>query len=200
MRSAISASSSANLLVTPGLPTALDDGFHTRWRERYDDLEGIPVECKKGLKMSIQLQIEEMPGYLAAKFTGAGEAEEIWRQFELIAENCKRANKNKLLLDLTETYGTLSLVDRYRFGDGAEIFVYYKLIKVAVACRSEQLDYQRFGEMVARNRWVNARVFTGLEDAEKWLLLEPPAPKNRATGHHHPKPSHHPHDTHHTRD
>jgi hypothetical protein len=197
MRSAISASSSAKLLVTPGLPTALDDGFHARGRERYDDLEGVLVECKKGLKMSVQLQIEEMPDYLAANFTGEGEAEEIWRQFELIAEHCERANKNKLLLDLTENYGTLSLVDRYRLGDVAEIFVYYKLIKVAVVCRPEQLDYQRFGEMVARNRWVNARVFTGLEDAEKWLLLKPAPPRNRATGHHHPKPSHHPRHTRH---
>jgi hypothetical protein len=35
--------------------------------------------------MSIQFQIEEMPDYLAAKFTGAGAAEEIWRRFEVIA-------------------------------------------------------------------------------------------------------------------
>jgi hypothetical protein len=41
--------------------------------------------------MSIQFQIKETPGYLAAKFTGAGATEEIWRQFELIAEACKRA-------------------------------------------------------------------------------------------------------------
>jgi hypothetical protein len=160
-------------------------------------LRGGLAECKKGLKMSFHLQIEEMPDYLAAKFTGAGEAEEIWRQFELIAEHCKRANKNKLLLDFTESYGTLSLVDRYRFGDVAEIFVYYKLIKVAVACRPEQLDRKKFGEMVARNRWVNARVFTGLEDAEKWLMLKLAAPKKRATGHHHPKPSHHANHTRH---
>jgi|GEM_PF-962829 len=147
--------------------------------------------------MSVRLQIEEMPDYLAAKFTGEGEAEKIWRQFELIAEQCKRANKNKLLLDITETYGRISFVDRYRFGDVAEIFVYYKLIKVAVACRPEQLDHKRFGEMVARNRWVNARVFTSVEGAEKWLMLEPAAPKKRATGHHHPKPGHQAHHTRH---
>jgi hypothetical protein len=183
--------------VTPGLPTALDDGFHARARERYDSAEGILVECKKEVKMSVQLQIEEMPDYLAAKFTGAGEAEEIWRQFELIAEHCKRANKNKLLLDITETHGSLSLAHRYRLGDAAEIFVHYKLIKVAIVCRPEQLDHQRFGETVARNRWVNARVFTGLEDAEKWLMLKPAAPKKRATEHHHPKPNHHAHHTDH---
>ena len=134
--------------------------------------------------MSIQFQIEEMPDYLAAKFTGTGAAEEIWRQFEVIVEHCKRANKNKLLLDSTETYGKISLADRYHLGDVAEIFMYYKLIKVAVVSRPEQLDPRRFAEMVARNRWVNARVFTSVEDAEKWLMLKPVAPKKRAAGHH----------------
>ena len=121
--------------------------------------------------MSIQLQIKENPDYLVARFTGAGSAEEIWRQFELIAEHCKRANKNKLLLDLMGAYGDASLADRYRFGDQAEIFMLYKLIKVAVVIRPEQLDPHRFGETVARNRWVNARVFTSVENAVEWLLL-----------------------------
>jgi hypothetical protein len=120
--------------------------------------------------MGIQLQIEETPGYLVAKFTGSGETEEIWPQFELIAEHCKRANKNKLLLNFMGAYADVSLANRYYFGDKAEIFMFYKLIKVAVAVRPERLDPQKFGEMVARNRWVNARVFTNVEDAEKWLL------------------------------
>jgi len=161
-------------------------------------LKRIEVECKKGVKMSIQLQIEEMPDYLAAKFTGAGAAEEMWRQFGVIAEHCKRANKNKLLLDSTETYGNLSLADRYHLGDVAEIFMCYKLIKVAYVGRPEQLDPKRFGEMVARNRWVNVRVFTSVEDAEEWLMLKPVPPKKRAAGHHRPKPRHHAQHTYHT--
>ena len=120
--------------------------------------------------MSIQLQIEEMPDYLTARFIGAGTVEEIWRQFELIAERCKRANKLKLLLSVVEAYGGVSLIDRYTFGDKAQIFVYYKLIKVAVVGRPDQIDQNRFGEKVMRNRWVNARVFTNLKDAEEWLL------------------------------
>lgn len=48
--------------------------------------------------MSFQLQMEQMPGYLAAGFTGAGTAEEVWRQFELIAEECKRTKNKKLLI------------------------------------------------------------------------------------------------------
>jgi hypothetical protein len=120
--------------------------------------------------MSMQLQIEEMPGHLAAKFAGAGTAEEVWRRYELIAERCERANKNKLLLDFTETYVETSLADKYILGEQAQIFARYKVIKVAAVARPEQVDPERFGEMVARNRGVDGRVFTNAEDAKGWLL------------------------------
>jgi hypothetical protein len=51
--------------------------------------------------MSIQLQMEQMPGYLAARFTGAGAPAEGSQQAELIAEHCKRTNNDKLLIDTT---------------------------------------------------------------------------------------------------
>jgi len=111
-----------------------------------------------------------MPEYLTAKFIGAGTVEEVWRQFEFIAERCKRANKRKLLLSVVEAYGEASLSERYVFGDKSQIFIYYKLIKVAVAARPDQIDPTRFGEKVMRNRWVNGRVFTNIKDAEEWLL------------------------------
>jgi len=122
--------------------------------------------------MSIQQQIEEMPGHLAAKFTGAGTAEEVWRRYELIAERCKRSNRNKLLLDFTEAYVEASLADKYILGEQAQIFARYNVIKVAAVARPEQIDPERFGEMVARNRRVNGRVFTNAEDAKEWLLKE----------------------------
>jgi len=44
------------------------------------------------------------------------------------------------------------------------------VVKVAVVGRPEQLDYKKFGEIVALNQGVNGRVFTNVEDAEEWLL------------------------------
>lgn len=125
--------------------------------------------------MSLQLQIKEMPDYLAAKFTGMRNTQEVRRQFKLIAERCKRAHKNKLLLNVAKVHGKISVADRYFFGNETELFLHYKLIKIAVVGRPEQVDPQKFGEIVARNRWVNLRVFTSVADAEKWLLLEPAA-------------------------
>jgi hypothetical protein len=117
----------------------------------------------------MKIQLEEIIGYLVVRFTGAGTVEEAWRQFESIVEHCERANKNKLLLDFTEAQAEISLADRYFFGDRAKIFA-RKASKVAAVGRPDQLDPRRFGEMVARNRWVNVRTFTNAEDAAKWLL------------------------------
>jgi hypothetical protein len=119
--------------------------------------------------MSLQLQIEEMPDYLIAKFIGPGAPEEVWQQYESIAERCKRANKNKLLLHFLEAHAEISLVDRYFLGGEAQIFKRYNL-QVAIACRPEHLDEKKFVEIVARNRGVNLRVFTNVEDALEWLL------------------------------
>ena len=132
-------------------------------------LKWFEMKCEKGMNMSLQLQIEEMPDHLVSRFTGMGVAEEVWRQFELIAEHCKRANKNKLLFDFTEANGEVSLADRYFLGEHAQIFTRYRL-KVATVERPERIDPQRFGEMVAQTRRVNVHAFTTVEDALEWLL------------------------------
>jgi hypothetical protein len=117
----------------------------------------------------MKIHLEEIIGYLAVRFTGAGTVEEAWRQFEAIAERCESANKNKLLLDFTEVQAEISLADRYFFGERTKIFARHAS-KVAAVGRPDQLDPRRFGEMVAQNRWVNVRAFTNPEDAAKWLL------------------------------
>jgi len=117
----------------------------------------------------MKIHLEDLFGYLTVRFTGEGRAEEVWKQFESIVEHCERRNKNKLLFDFTEAQLEISLADRYFLGERAKIFG-RQASKVAAVGRPEQLDSRRFGEMVARNRWVNVRSFTNYEDAEKWLL------------------------------
>ena len=126
--------------------------------------------------MSVELQIEETQNYLAARFTGTGVGEDIWGQLELIAAHCKRANKNKLLIDLWEAHLIgLSVADRYLFGEKIHAFLDCKLTKVAIVIRPELADPRRFLELVMRNRWINARRFTNLGDAENWLSEKRPA-------------------------
>ena len=119
--------------------------------------------------MSIQFQIDEKPGYLKARFIGTGAPEEIERQFKSLAEKCKSSKKNKVLLDFTEVPSHISLVDSYELGKRTLVFAQYKC-KVSAVCKPERHDTQYFLETVAKNRWVELRVFTNVEDAIEWLL------------------------------
>jgi hypothetical protein len=119
--------------------------------------------------MSYQLQIEQMPGYLAARFTGRGAAGEASGQFESIAEHCKLTKNNKLLIDSTRYGVKASILDRFFLGTSSQIFAIHR-IKVAFVCRPEQVDPRKFGALVAQNRGVTVEVFTGFQAAEEWLL------------------------------
>jgi hypothetical protein len=119
--------------------------------------------------MSIQLQMEQMPGYLAARFIGSGAPKDVWGEFELIAEECKRTKTQKLLIDVTRAEGKASLIDKFLAAERSRIFASYCL-KVALIDKPERMDPQNFGELVARNRWVNIRVVTDFQSAEEWLL------------------------------
>ena len=49
------------------------------------------------MKMSFQLQMGQMPGYLVAKFIGMAVPGEGSQQYELIAERCKLTNMGSCL-------------------------------------------------------------------------------------------------------
>ena len=119
--------------------------------------------------MSFQLQIEQMPGYLAARFIGTAMPGEASQRFELIAEHCKRTNNYKLLIDTAGFDVKVTLVDKFLLGERLGIFARYR-IKVVFVSRPEQLDLRKFAVMVAQNRGVKVEAFTDYQAAEEWLL------------------------------
>jgi hypothetical protein len=119
--------------------------------------------------MGFQLQMEQMPGYLAARFIGVGVPSEASAQFESIAEHCKLTKNDRLLIDSTRYDVKVTFAERYFLGAKLQIFALNR-IKVAFVCRPEQLDPRKFGALVARNRGVTVEVFTDLSAAEEWLL------------------------------
>lgn len=119
--------------------------------------------------MSFQLQMEQMPGYLAARFIGSGVAEEAWRQFVSIAERCKRTKNNKLLIDITKAEGKLSVIEKYLAAEESLIFA-LSGIKVVFIEKPERMDPRKFFLLAARNRGVNVEAFTDFQAAEEWLL------------------------------
>jgi hypothetical protein len=120
--------------------------------------------------MSIQVQMEQMSGYLATRLIGSGALEEALRQIELVAEHCKHTNNNKLLMDLTGVELPIpSLVDRFLAAERLGIFARYGT-KVAFVIRPERMHPQKFLVLVAQNRWISIDAFTDFQAAEEWLL------------------------------
>jgi len=119
--------------------------------------------------MSVQLQMDQIAGYLAARFIGYGEPGEASERFESIAEQCKRTNNDKLLIDTTGYDAKVSTSDRFLLGERLLVFARHR-IKVAFVSRPEQVDPQKFGMLVARNRGATVETFTDFQSAEGWLL------------------------------
>ena len=119
--------------------------------------------------MSLKLEMEQMPGFLVASFIGSGAPADVWRKFELIAERCKRANKNKLLIDCMGAEGKFSLIERFVMGERTQLFMYYG-IKVVFVEKPERIDPGKFAMLVAQNRGVNVDAFTDFQAAEEWLM------------------------------
>ena len=133
--------------------------------------------------MNFQLQMKQMPGYLAVRFIGVGEPGEGSQQFESIVEHCERTKNNKLLIDTTEFDVKASVTSGYFAGERAMIFA-RRGIKVAFVGRPDRIDLGKFAALVAQNRGVKIEVFTDFQAAEEWLLEAPPrsesAPRMRS--------------------
>jgi hypothetical protein len=125
----------------------------------------------RGGGMSFQVQIKQMPGYLAARFTGIGLLRDVSRQFELIAERCKLTNSDKLLIDTMGFEAEISFMDRFYLEERSEIFTRYG-VKVAFVGRPEQFypPQYKFALYAAQNRGIDVWTFTDFKEAEEWLL------------------------------
>lgn len=119
--------------------------------------------------MTFQLQMEQMSGYLAARYIGSGAPEEASQQLELIAKHCKLTNNKKLLIDTRGFELSVTFMDRFIGGKRLGIFARHG-IKVALVGRPEQRDPRKFAALVAQNRGVKVELFTDFQAAEEWLL------------------------------
>jgi len=87
-----------------------------------------------------------------------------------------KEGKKYVFCDLTDLKGDPKPMERYDFAQSVST-VYpalvqeYKYGMKIVLCGNEPLiSPERFGEIVARNRFLNLKVFTDKEEGMKWLL------------------------------
>jgi len=86
-----------------------------------------------------------------------------------ILKICIERGTRRLLVDMTKFRGTLSTLDRYELGTLTASFAPH-VERGAILAKADQIDVEKFGVKVARNRGLNVDIFTDRDKALAWLL------------------------------
>ncbi len=87
-----------------------------------------------------------------------------------LRKECQARKTKLLLVDLSPLVsGRIPTIERFVVGlEAASLSP--QVARLAAVLRPDQIDPDRFGERVARNRGLDTRVFTDLKEARTWLL------------------------------
>ena len=104
---------------------------------------------------------------LVARCTGPGNAAWLVQAFRVIAEHWRGEPADAVLIDVRDLDIVPTISERYRLGESAA--ANWQGPPVALVGRKQLMDPERFGEMVARSRGLDGRVFTDIDEARAWL-------------------------------
>ena len=117
-----------------------------------------------------QITFEHRSQYLYIYVSGEHDSYEISRRYWLeVADECGKTGYKKVLIE-EDIEETVSLAEVYQLASELPQMG-FQGVRVAFYDRfAEHADLNQFGELVATNRGLLARVFNNLEEAENWLL------------------------------
>jgi len=113
------------------------------------------------------LQFEHVSGCLTVRVSGPSQFQQRVSIAHAIVEALSKHAVNAMLIDLRNTDGPVTFMDRYQLGEMAA--QYLPKIPLAALMREDQTDRQLIGQQVARNRGANLQVFTEEALAVAWL-------------------------------
>jgi hypothetical protein len=127
--------------------------------------------------MSYELRVDDPPGYLHVRVTGANTSEVLASYLEEVLQICASRRCTALLIEENLAGPELPLAEIYRIVRKSSESPLAHLVKVAfVNLNPAHPDANMtFGETVARNRGVNARAFRSVHEAQAWLREVPAA-------------------------
>jgi len=119
------------------------------------------------MNTQLALQVETGQDWLVARVRGAFDLARLMALITAIADAAKATRSRAVLIDLTEITGNPTLSDRFNIATrvAAQGFG----VPIAVVGPEATLDPRKFGELVARNRGVEVKVFSQFDSAEAWL-------------------------------
>lgn len=124
--------------------------------------------------MGIQIEIDVEPDHVRLRCSGDYSLEEAKRVFRSAIDAALESSMARVLVDVRGVSGPVRAMDRYEIAVSVADYVRAealgKISKLAVAGHEPLIDPSRFGETVAVNRGVNAKIFFDVDEALVWLL------------------------------
>jgi hypothetical protein len=132
--------------------------------------------------MGMTLTMNAEPGFLHVAAAGEFSLDEAKRTFTEMLGAAVRHKSEKVLFDGRQLTGEPAAIERFFYGEFAALAVAMspefrtsRVPRFAYVLEVPVLDPRRFGETVATNRGMAVKVFDNLEEARRWLGLEPGA-------------------------
>ena len=125
-----------------------------------------------GRLFRVQIDVRVQPQHVALVVEGRYSRSEAFRVGEEAYREAARAGRQNVLVDVRKVNGRVPpLLDRFDFGVhiAEQHQAFTPRIRLAVLGHEPMIHPERFGELVARNRGADARVFTDEADALQWL-------------------------------
>jgi hypothetical protein len=120
----------------------------------------------------IRANVQVLPDHVEIVCTGPYSRAEALRVGREAYAEAARVNRDAVLVDVRGINGRVpTILDRFEFGVGMarNYLEFDPRIRLAVLGREPMIHPERFGELVARNRGADARVFTDEAQARDWL-------------------------------
>lgn len=117
-----------------------------------------------------QISFDHRPNYLYVYVSGEYDSYEISRQYwSEVADECNRTGYKKVLIE-EDIKETVSVAEAFQLASELPL-MNFRGVCVAFCDRyAEHQELNEFGELVATNRGLFARVFNDFNEAENWLL------------------------------
>lgn len=119
------------------------------------------------VRESPEAMLESGPDGLVARFRGTADAAWFKAQIVQVIAAVRATAPRSVLIDSRDL--TLSLTDFDRYDLGVMAVGPGLGLPIAMVGKPTTVDPRRLGEVVARNRGGNVRVFTDYDEARAWL-------------------------------
>ena len=113
--------------------------------------------------------IEQRDGYIYVQYDEEYSFDVFISISKQVFDLCQKENYKRVLVNVTNMPGKVRTFQRFEIGVQGSL-IFRNLIKVAVLYRKEEIDW--FAETVSKNRGLNAKIFSQMDEALKWLGVE----------------------------